>query len=106
MPTKSNKVYKTLIIGLGRMGKNHLRVISQDPRFEIVGLVDQKFALGIPPELQNYDLFSSLSDALKLQFDCNCPSYPNIKSLGCPLHHSGPGSSWPVDEAKKIAGRL
>jgi len=40
---------------------------------------------------------------LKLQFDCCCPAYPNIKALGCPLHHSGSGSSWPVEEAKKIS---
>ena len=39
---------------------------------------------------------------LKLQFDCCCSAYPNIKTMGCPLHHSGLGSSWPVDEAKKI----
>ncbi len=39
---------------------------------------------------------------LKLQFDCVCSAYPNIKALGCPLHHSGPGSSWPVDGAKKV----
>ena len=39
---------------------------------------------------------------LKLQFDCCCPAYPYIKALGCPLHHSGPGGSWPVEEAKQI----
>lgn len=70
MPSKSNKIFKVLIVGLGRMGRNHLRVIAQDPRFEIVGIVDQKFALSVPSDLQSYDLFSSLRDALKLQFDC------------------------------------
>lgn len=41
---------------------------------------------------------------LNLLFTCSCPAYPNIKALGCPLHHSqnDPGSSWPVEEAKKI----
>ncbi len=39
---------------------------------------------------------------LKLRFDCVCPAYPTIKALGCPLHHDGPGGSWPVEEAKKI----
>ena len=42
---------------------------------------------------------------LKFQFDCVCPSYPSIKTLGCPLHHSGPGDSWPVYEAKKVAAK-
>lgn len=40
---------------------------------------------------------------LKLQFDCVCPSHPHIKALGCPLHHEGLGSSWPVEEAKQAA---
>ena len=39
---------------------------------------------------------------LRLQFDCVCPAYPNIKALGCPLHHNGPGGSWPVEEAKRV----
>jgi len=40
---------------------------------------------------------------LKFQFDCICPAYPNIKALGCPLHHEGKGGSWPIMEAIKIA---
>lgn len=40
---------------------------------------------------------------LKLQFDCCCPNYPEIKGLGCPLHHSGPGNSWPVEEARRLS---
>jgi hypothetical protein len=39
---------------------------------------------------------------LKLLFECCCASYPSGRSLGCPIHHDGPGSSWPVDEAKKL----
>lgn len=40
---------------------------------------------------------------LKLQFDCVCPAYSTIKALGCPLHHDGPGGSWPISDAEKIA---
>ena len=43
---------------------------------------------------------------LKLRFDCACPAYPDIKALGCPLHHEGPGGSWPIIEAKKISAIL
>ncbi len=43
---------------------------------------------------------------LKLQFDCACLSYPDIKALGCPLHHTDPGGSWPVEEAKRIASLM
>lgn len=42
----------------------------------------------------------------KLQFDCVCPAYPNIKALGCPLHHHETndknGGSWSIEEAKKL----
>ncbi|HSX57956.1 MAG TPA: hypothetical protein VLE47_01630 [Candidatus Saccharimonadales bacterium] len=36
----------------------------------------------------------------KIRFPCSCPFYPRIKAMGCPLHHEGPGGSWPVEEAK------
>jgi len=39
---------------------------------------------------------------LKLQFDCGCPDYPHIKTLGCPLHHKGPGGSHSIETAKEI----
>ena len=32
--------YKTLLVGAGRMGKNHLRVVSESNAFELVGVVD------------------------------------------------------------------
>ncbi|MBI3633802.1 MAG: hypothetical protein HY226_05960 [Candidatus Vogelbacteria bacterium] len=43
---------------------------------------------------------------LKLQFDCVCPIYPIAKALGCPLHHEGPGGSWPVKMAEEIVVAL
>ncbi len=43
---------------------------------------------------------------LKLQFDCVCPAYPDIKAMGCPLHHEGPGGSWPITDAKKIIATI
>jgi hypothetical protein len=39
-------------------------------------------------------------------FSCVCPSYPDIRALGCPLHHSGPGGSWPVEKEKSIANLI
>lgn len=41
---------------------------------------------------------------LKIQFNCGCPAYPNIVSLGCPIHHSPefPGGSRPIEEAKEL----
>ncbi len=31
---------RTLLIGCGKMGRNHLRVLRENPRFEVVGIVD------------------------------------------------------------------
>jgi UDP-N-acetylglucosamine 3-dehydrogenase len=38
---------KIALIGLGRMGKNHLRVLRDTPGFELVAVVDER---GAPPE--------------------------------------------------------
>jgi UDP-N-acetylglucosamine 3-dehydrogenase len=70
-----NKI-KVIIIGLGRMGRNHLRVIADDKRFEIVGLVDKKFVREVPEEFRSYDIFSALTDALKVKFDCAVIAVP------------------------------
>ena len=43
---------------------------------------------------------------LMLLFRCGCPAYPNIKALGCPVHHDGPGGSWPVEIAKRIMAAI
>lgn len=43
---------------------------------------------------------------LRLQFVCCCPYYPSIRGLGCPLHHDGPGGSWPVYAARVLAALL
>lgn len=42
----------------------------------------------------------------QLVFDCACPAYPEIKAMGCPLHHAGRGSSSPVCDAVVIAKAL
>ncbi len=34
---------KVLLVGAGRMGRNHLRVLRASPRFEVVGVVDPHF---------------------------------------------------------------
>jgi hypothetical protein len=39
----------------------------------------------------------------KVRFDCACPMHPQIRALGCPLHHDGPGDSFAVDDARRIA---
>ena len=46
------------IVGLGSMGKNHLRVISALPDAKVIGVLDH----AISQELLNTKLFASLND--------------------------------------------
>lgn len=41
---------------------------------------------------------------LSVEFECNCPAYPNIKSASCPLHHESPPGASSVEEAKETVG--
>jgi UDP-N-acetylglucosamine 3-dehydrogenase len=43
-----NQVWKTVLVGAGRMGKNHLRVIEESPDFELVGIVDPLYNGKVP----------------------------------------------------------
>jgi len=38
-----------------------------------------------------------------VEFTCTCPAHPVITALGCPIHAKTTGSSWPVEDAKRIA---
>lgn len=35
--------FRVVVVGCGRMGRNHLRVLAEDPGFEVVGVVDPDF---------------------------------------------------------------
>ena len=39
----------------------------------------------------------------QVEFTCACPAFPLIKALGCPMHHPGPGGSWPVHHEVELA---
>jgi UDP-N-acetylglucosamine 3-dehydrogenase len=70
--------WKTVLIGAGKMGKNHLRVLGEDPRFDVVAVVDPRAA----------DMFSapkfkvapSLEALGELAWDCAVVAAPT------PLH--------------------
>ena len=36
----------------------------------------------------------------RIEIECVCPAHPHITAMGCPLHHYGPGGSWPVEHLK------
>lgn len=46
-------------------------------------------------------------DSFRLEFRCTCPTWlPNVRAIGCPLHHNGPGGSISVEDAKRVANFL
>ncbi|MBX3203326.1 MAG: Gfo/Idh/MocA family oxidoreductase [Labilithrix sp.] len=57
---------KIVLVGLGRMGRNHLRVLRETPGFELVGVVDAEAA---PlPDLGTIPLFRSIAELAKVDF--------------------------------------
>jgi len=56
-------VMRVLLIGLGRMGRNHLRVLSEHPRFRVVGAVDPALPAAPIPVVRSLDDWTA---------DCDC----------------------------------
>lgn len=54
---------RTLVAGLGNMGRSHALAYHADPAFEIVGLVNRS-ALDLPEALRAYPLTSDFAEAL------------------------------------------
>lgn len=52
---------KIVLFGLGRMGRNHLRLLSESPDFDLVGVVDAKPVVR-PPNVTIYPVFAGLAD--------------------------------------------
>jgi UDP-N-acetylglucosamine 3-dehydrogenase len=57
--------FRVVVIGCGRMGRNHLRVLGEDPGFDVVGVVDPACANGRiqPPSGHEVPVLASI-DAL------------------------------------------
>lgn len=62
-----SKRIKVVLFGLGRMGRNHLRVIRENPNFELVAVVDPKAAE--PADLGSIKFLRDLPSALALDFE-------------------------------------
>jgi len=54
---------RTLVAGLGNMGRSHALACHHDPAFEIVGLVNRS-AVELPPELRGYPRSADFGEAL------------------------------------------
>ena len=54
---------RTLVVGLGTMGRSHAAAYHRDPAFEIVGLVNRSEP-PLPPELRLYEVAPDFQEAL------------------------------------------
>lgn len=54
---------RTLVVGLGTMGRSHAEAYHRDPAFEIVGLVNRS-APALPPDLRLYEVTADFGEAL------------------------------------------
>jgi predicted dehydrogenase len=56
---------KTLVVGLGNMGRSHASAYHRNPGFEIVGLMSRSIkSKPLPDELEGYELFENFDEAL------------------------------------------
>ena len=66
-PVSEAKKAKVVLVGMGRMGKNHFRVIRENPNFELVAVVDSdapSLDIGTAKRVR------SLSELKGLDFEC------------------------------------
>lgn len=66
------KKRRVVLFGLGRMGRNHMRVISESPDFELVGVVD----VGRPSSQLSVPLATDLAGLGGLDFDAAVVATP------------------------------
>jgi len=76
---------KTVVFGAGRIGKNHVRTVQHNPRFELVGVVDPAL-----PVLPGVPCVRSLAE-LEAAFDVAIVSVPTVHhhALGMELLRAG-----------------
>lgn len=65
---------KVVLVGLGRMGANHLRVLKETPGFELVAVVD---AQAVKPDL-GVPLVRSVADLKGLDFEAAVVATPTV----------------------------
>jgi UDP-N-acetylglucosamine 3-dehydrogenase len=66
MPNNNNKKLRVVLLGLGRMGRNHLRLIGESPDFELAGVVDVGAAVTRP---QGVPFIADMKALASVDFD-------------------------------------
>jgi UDP-N-acetylglucosamine 3-dehydrogenase len=61
------KKVPVILVGCGKMGMNHLRVIHENMNFELLGVVDPKLK-ELPHPYTSYKIFKNLDEAISLPF--------------------------------------
>jgi len=69
LPKDSTQI-RVVLVGLGRMGRNHLRVLSESPLVKLVGVVDLMSPAPEEKLLKGAPFLRDLEAAAKLQTDC------------------------------------
>ncbi|MDP3274649.1 MAG: Gfo/Idh/MocA family oxidoreductase [Deltaproteobacteria bacterium] len=68
--------FRIALLGLGRMGRNHLRVTRLDPQFELVAVVDPVANMS-PADLGGAQLLRSIDELDKIDYDCAIIATPS-----------------------------
>lgn len=66
---------RVVILGVGRMGRNHLRLTSESSRFELVGVVDKTPAARPPSSVPVFDTLEALRS---VDFDAAIVATPTV----------------------------
>ncbi len=67
---------KVLLVGAGRMGRNHLRVLRENPRFEVVGVVDSNIGAALEAGKGDEEWHDSVRN-VSYDYDCAIIATPS-----------------------------
>jgi UDP-N-acetylglucosamine 3-dehydrogenase len=74
---------RVALVGVGRMGRNHLRVLRETPGFDLVAVVDAK--ADAPADLGDVPFFRSVAELATLAFDAAVVATPTATHHGVAL---------------------
>ncbi|MBI4706166.1 MAG: Gfo/Idh/MocA family oxidoreductase [Deltaproteobacteria bacterium] len=76
------KPFRTVLVGAGKMGRNHLRVLGEDARFRVAAVVDPQVEKLLPGET-SFRKATSLAELDAGDWDCAVVAVPTPAHAGC-----------------------
>ncbi len=73
-PLRMGKKLRVVVLGIGRMGRNHLRLASESPDYELVGVVDP--AIPVPRRPKGVTFFDDVASLRSVDFDAAIVATP------------------------------